>query len=84
MYAGRAARLSQGGASTPAERALREALADGPLSIVALGPLTNIAAALRDRLELQANVKRIVAVMGRRPGWPAARLSNSTKMLDKD
>ncbi|SHE54852.1 Inosine-uridine nucleoside N-ribohydrolase [Modicisalibacter ilicicola DSM 19980] len=54
--------------STPAQDALRRALADRPLTLVALGPLTNIAAALEGRPDLQANVVRIVAVMGRRPG----------------
>lgn len=55
-------------AQTQAQTGLRRALADGPLTIVALGPLTNIAAALRGRPDLQANVQRLVAVMGRRPG----------------
>ncbi|WDR01924.1 nucleoside hydrolase [Devosia algicola] len=54
--------------STPAEAALQQALAQGPLTILALGPLTNIAAALQGRAALQTNVVRIVAVMGRRPG----------------
>jgi purine nucleosidase len=47
---------------------LQEALAAAPLTLVSLGPLTNIAAALRERPALQANVARLVAVMGRRPG----------------
>ena len=47
---------------------LAAALGDGPLTIVALGPLTNIAALLRERPELRANVARLIAVMGRRPG----------------
>lgn len=47
---------------------LREALAAGPLAIVALGPLTNIAQALRGRPDLAARVERLIAVMGRRPG----------------
>ena len=52
----------------PAARALREALQQGRLTIVALGPLTNVAAALQGRPDLQQRVERLVAVMGRRPG----------------
>ncbi len=55
-------------APAPAHTAIRAALADGPLTVVALGPLTNIAAALRGRPDLRARVARLVAVMGRRPG----------------
>jgi purine nucleosidase len=47
---------------------LREALADGPLTVLALGPLTNVAAALERRPELAANVQRVVAVMGHEAG----------------
>lgn len=54
--------------ATPAVHALRAALTDGPLVVVALGPLTNIVAALRDRPDLQSNVVSVVAVMGRREG----------------
>lgn len=52
-----------GGAAT-----LRAALERGPLTILALGPLGNIAAAVRGRPELARNVERLVAVMGRREG----------------
>ena len=47
---------------------LRKALEAGPLTVVALGPLTNIAAALHGRPELASKVTQLVAVMGRRPG----------------
>jgi purine nucleosidase len=54
--------------STPAQAALASALEAGPLTVVALGPLTNVAAVLSARPELAARVTRLVAVMGRRPG----------------
>lgn len=44
------------------------ALEDGPLTLVALGPLTNVAAVLDARPDLRPRVARLVAVMGRRPG----------------
>lgn len=52
----------------PAHAALRQALEKGPLTIVALGPLTNIATALEGRPDLQRQVARLVVVMGRRSG----------------
>jgi purine nucleosidase len=55
-------------APAPAHAALREALAEGPLTLLALGPLTNLAAALQDRPDLRPNVAQLVAVTGRRPG----------------
>ncbi|HET8624646.1 MAG TPA: nucleoside hydrolase [Gemmatimonadales bacterium] len=51
-----------------AAAALRRALAVGPLTLVALGPFTNLATALGGEPALRANVARLVAVMGRRPG----------------
>lgn len=51
----------------PAHGALTTALEEGPLTVVALGPLTNLAAVLDGRPDLQSRV-RLVAVMGRRPG----------------
>lgn len=57
-----------GGAAPRPPRELREALEAGPLTIVALGPLTNIAAVLREDPALASRVERLVAVMGRRPG----------------
>lgn len=68
LGADHAIRVRDPDAATPARAALREALEKGPLTVVALGPLTNIAAALADRRELQRNVARVIAVMGRRPG----------------
>jgi purine nucleosidase len=48
--------------------ALPAALAEGPLTIVALGPLTNIAAAFHANPSLRSGITRLIAVMGNRPG----------------
>ena len=52
----------------PSRAALRAALVEGPLTILSLGPLTNVADALQGRPDLQRNVTRLVAVMGHQPG----------------
>jgi purine nucleosidase len=52
----------------PAHSALERALERGPLTIVGLGPLTNVAATLRRRPDLAGNIGLLVLVMGRRPG----------------
>lgn len=57
-----------GASQPPGVIALQEALEAGPLTILALGPLTNLAAALEGRPDLQRNVTRVVAVMGHCPG----------------
>ena len=49
-------------------QALAAALKEGPLTVVALGPLTNLATVLDARPELRTRLTRVVAVMGRRPG----------------
>jgi purine nucleosidase len=56
------------GLIAPAYRALERALEEGPLVLLALGPLTNLATVLRGRPDLRTRVIRIVAVMGRRRG----------------
>ena len=68
VHRGSAAPAEPGRGLAPAHLALRRALGDGALTIVSLGPLTNIAVALADRPDLQGRVGRLVAVMGRRPG----------------
>jgi purine nucleosidase len=52
----------------PAHAALERALEDGPLTIICLGPLTNVAATLWRRPDLADNIGLLVSVMGRRPG----------------
>jgi inosine-uridine nucleoside N-ribohydrolase len=56
------------GIATPAESALARAIAGGPLTILSLGPLTNLELTLRRRPTLAYAGVRLVAVMGRRPG----------------
>jgi len=70
VYRGAAEPADAGGplAGPVAREGLRAALAARPLVIVALGPLTNIVAALGERPDLQARVTGVVAVMGRRRG----------------
>ena len=51
-----------------AARAMAAALEDGPMTILALGPVTNLAAMLRLRPDLAARIEGIVAVAGQRPG----------------
>ncbi|OQW33920.1 MAG: hypothetical protein A4E19_19345 [Nitrospira sp. SG-bin1] len=73
VYRGASEPLRQGGSISTiphreAHDALRKAFEEESLVIVALGPLTNVAIALKDRPQLQANVTRLIAVMGRREG----------------
>lgn len=70
VFGGSSEPLREGSAQPeePAHRVIASALAEGPLTIVALGPLTNVAAAAERAPGLQRNVAGIVAVMGRRPG----------------
>lgn len=67
VHAGAAA-ASERGKSTPASQALATALAREPLSILLLGPATNLATVLLTRPELASRVRVVVAVAGRRPG----------------
>ena len=51
-----------------AQRAMEAALGHGPLTLVALGPLTNVAEVLRAQPEMGSQIAEVVAVMGRREG----------------
>ena len=63
-----AAKASDLGNETDASRALASALRAAPLTILALGPATNVATVLTTHPELASRVTRVVAVAGRRPG----------------
>ncbi|MDQ2949995.1 MAG: nucleoside hydrolase [Acidobacteriota bacterium] len=65
-YAGAASAL-QLGEPTAASRALIAALRKEKLTILAIGPVTNIATVLKTHPELSRRIERIVAVAGRRP-----------------
>lgn len=56
------------GKETDASKALVWSLQHGPMNIVAIGPVTNIATVLKLHPELAKNVVQIIAVAGRRPG----------------
>ena len=69
VYSGSSAPLTQdGSARAPAHEALKAALEQGPLTFLALGPMTNLAAVLGEQPALRSQVARLVTVMGRRPG----------------
>jgi inosine-uridine nucleoside N-ribohydrolase len=69
VYSGSDAPLGQADkARTHASAAIEAALEEGPLTFLALGPLTNLATVLTERPDLRPRVARLVAVMGRRPG----------------
>jgi inosine-uridine nucleoside N-ribohydrolase len=62
-----AAGAQQLGEDTPASHALARALRTEPLTILALGPLTNVGTVLKRNPELSTRMKAIIAVAGRRP-----------------
>ena len=68
VFRGCAEPPKSGAALPPGVTALQAALQIGPLTILSLGPLTNITPALDGRPDLQRNVTRIIAVMGHQPG----------------
>lgn len=68
VYRGAAEPGDASAALQPAVNALIGALETGPLTILALGPLTNIEAALKRRPDLARNVEALIAVMGRQIG----------------
>jgi len=63
-----AAGAHERGAPTEATEALATALRSTPLTVIALGPLTNVASTLQRDPDLRERVVRVVAVAGRRPG----------------
>lgn len=56
------------GKETDASKALAQSLQRGPLNVLAIGPVTNVATVLKLHPELAKNVVQIIAVAGRGPG----------------
>jgi len=67
VHAG-AASAEELGQATDATRALAAALKERTLTILAVGPVTNIGTLLQRHPELDTRIERIVMVAGRRPG----------------
>ena len=88
VYAG-AQNLETGFQMTPATQALANLLREQPVTILALGPLTNVATLLVHHPELRDRITQVVAVAGRRPGQTftpnAARfISLANRNFDED
>lgn len=56
------------GVQTEAVKAMIKALERGPMAILALGPMTNIATVLTQRPDLHKNITALAYCAGRRPG----------------
>lgn len=70
------------GEETNATRALADALQKERLTILALGPVTNVATVLRNHPELAGRIEKIVAVAGRRPGQRFVLGEGGTPLMD--
>jgi purine nucleosidase len=66
LYAGAGERADC--AESPALAGLRQALRDGPITILALGPLTNVGCVLTSEPALASRILELVAVVGARSG----------------
>lgn len=67
VYRG-AASAEELGEPSPAVKAMADALRKGPMTILALGPVTNVATLIQRKPELSWRIKQIVVVAGRREG----------------
>ena len=67
---------------TPASRALIAALEQEPLTVLALGPATNVASALRERPDLAGRIRQVILVIGRRPDAPLTFPGGGPNLLD--
>jgi len=65
---GGAASAQQLGDDTPAVAAMAAALNERPLTVLAVGPLTNIGTLIQRHPELSGRIERLIVVAGRRSG----------------
>lgn len=71
------------GRETEASRALAAALRAGPLTVLALGPVTTVATVVRNHPDLVERIVAVVAVAGRRPGQRfVAETTRSEPLMD--
>lgn len=70
------------GVETDASRALAAGLRRERMTVLALGPATNVATVLRNHPELGRRIKKIVAVAGRRRGQRFANLGSNRAFRD--
>jgi pyrimidine-specific ribonucleoside hydrolase len=70
------------GVETDASRAIAEALRREEMTILALGPVTNVATVLKNHPELARQIRKIVAVAGRRPGQKFVLGAGGTPLMD--
>jgi len=70
------------GIETEASRELVEALRREELTVLALGPATNVATVLKSHPELAGRIRRIVSVAGRRPGQKFVLGKGGTPLMD--
>ena len=66
------------GRETEASRALAEALVHERLTILAIGPATNVATVVKNHPELAARIREIIAVAARRPSQHFISAPNQT------
>ena len=70
------------GVETDASQALAEALRQEELTVLALGPVTNVATVLKNHPELGRQIRSLVAVAGRRPGQKFVLGAGGTPLMD--
>lgn len=70
------------GKETDASRALAAALKKERLTVLVLGPATNVATVLKNHPELAGQMEQVIAVAGRRPGQKFRPLENVRSFRD--